>query len=431
MSNLNVDTVTAANVMATGMVTANTAMKAPNYADAGKPASADPGSVIYNTTQTDLELWKGSFWLSLGAGNLRTWTTDTRPASPSTGSFGFNTQTSQAEIWNGSDWVFFGSAAGDANADLFDFTSFTFKSIVSKGEKEGPTFSQMQSEYAGQPWLDGTHFKMGNYQGYQVWTVPADATYTIEAGGAIGGKTNNYSYDTYWGAKISGQFTLTKGTEIEMIVGVGGDGYGCPHGNEAGGGGGSFVINKSTSQLMLVAGGGGGSASSTHGWSCGRSSSWSYGKAGETAGSHGCWSNPGNCQGNGYGGCSWGSHQGAAGGGYNSDGYDGSGHCCQSNGGGNYTNGLKGGHGHCCYTGGGENNSGGFGGGGGGGLSGPGGAGGYTGGTVSGYWSSWSTGGGGGGSYNQGQNQQNTQGGNNSTDGGTYTGNGYVKITKG
>ena len=47
MSNLNVDTVTAANVQATGMVSANTALKAPNYADAGKPASADPGVIIY------------------------------------------------------------------------------------------------------------------------------------------------------------------------------------------------------------------------------------------------------------------------------------------------------------------------------------------------------------------------------------------------
>ena len=113
MSNLNVDTVTAANVHATGMVSANTALKAPNYADAGKPASADPGVIIYNTTGQDVELWKGSTWLSLGAGNMRTWTGEEgRPTSPATGQFGFNTTTGQAEIFNGSDWVTFGSNAG-------------------------------------------------------------------------------------------------------------------------------------------------------------------------------------------------------------------------------------------------------------------------------------------------------------------------------
>ena len=96
MSNLNVDTVTAANVHATGMVSANTALKAPNYADAGKPASADPGVIIYNTTGQDVELWKGSTWLSLGAGNMRTWTGEEgRPTSPATGQFGFNTTTGQ------------------------------------------------------------------------------------------------------------------------------------------------------------------------------------------------------------------------------------------------------------------------------------------------------------------------------------------------
>ncbi len=36
----------------------------------------------------------------------------------------------------------------------------------------------------------------------------------------------------------------------------------------------------------------------------------------------------------------------------------------------------------------------------------------------------------GGGSYNTGTNKQDTQGGNTGQDGGQYTGNGYIKITK-
>jgi len=243
MSNLNVDTVTAANVQATGMVSANTALKAPNYADAGKPASADPGVIIYNTTGQDVELWKGSSWLSLGAGNMRTWSGEEgRPTSPSTGQFGFNITTGQAEIFNGSDWVTFGSNAAEGASGLFEFSSFTFLSIVSRGSRNGPNSSQMTSAYSGETWNDGTNFKQGDYQGYQVWTVPEDGTYTIEAGGAKGGRDLNYGMTNLWGAKISGQFTLTKGTELSMVVGVGGGQYYSPHGNEAGGGGGSLLL---------------------------------------------------------------------------------------------------------------------------------------------------------------------------------------------
>ena len=127
MSTLNVDTINGQNVTATGIVSAGTALKAPNYADSGKPASSDPGVVIYNTTGTDVEVWKGSSWMSLGAGNMRTWTTETRPSSPSVAQFGFNTTTSQAEIFNGSDWLLFGSSADGAGGPLFEFNSFTFK----------------------------------------------------------------------------------------------------------------------------------------------------------------------------------------------------------------------------------------------------------------------------------------------------------------
>ena len=110
MSTLNVDTINGQNLHATGIVSAGGALKAPNYADSGKPSSADPGTVIYNTTGTDVEVWKGTSWMSLGAGNMRTWTTETRPSSPSVAQFGFNTTTSQAEIFNGSDWLLFGIA---------------------------------------------------------------------------------------------------------------------------------------------------------------------------------------------------------------------------------------------------------------------------------------------------------------------------------
>jgi hypothetical protein len=125
-----------------------------------------------------------------------------------------------------------------------------------------------------------------------------------------------------------------------------------------------------------------------------------------------------------------GPHTGAAGGGYYSDGTDGSGHCNMNNSKGKgWNNGLTGGRGDHCYapT---DGNAGGFGGGGGGNLTSPGAAGGWTGGCTSGSWSSYGVCGGGGGSYNTGTSQQNTQGGNSGTTGGQYQGNGYIKITK-
>ncbi len=432
MSTLNVDTINGQNVHATGIVSAGSALKAPNYADSGKPSSADPGTVIYNTTGTDVEVWKGSSWLSLGAGNMRTWTTETRPSSPSLAQFGFNTDTSQAEIFNGSDWIAFGSAAGgEGSGPLFNFTTFTFKSIVGRGEDEGPSFSQMQSEYSGQPWNDGTHFAQGDHQGYQKWTVPEDGNYEIEAGGARGGRDLNYGQYNIWGAKIKGTFALTQSDQIEMAVGVGGNQYYCPHGNECGGGGGSFVKNKTTNTLLIAAGGGGGSMGGNYGWSCGRPTSHCEGRSGEYGGRYGCYCQPSQPTA-GYGGNVCGSYTGHAGGGYQGDGTSQySGHCGNGRGGKGYNNGLQGGRGDHCYApSSGTGNQGGFGGGGGGNLTSPGAAGGWTGGCCSGNWSSYGVCGGGGGSYNSGTSQQNTQGGNSGTEGGQYQGNGYIKITK-
>ena len=427
MSTLNVDTINGQDLHATGIVSAGSALKAPNYADSGKPSSADPGTVIYNTTGTDVEVWKGSSWLSLGGGNMRTWTTETRPSSPSVAQFGFNTDTSQAEIFNGSDWVLFGSAAGGADAALYDFTNFTFKSIVGRGNREGPQFSEMQSEYSGQGFNDGTHFEMGDSRGYQKWTVPEDATYEIEAAGARGGRDlNNGQYD-FWGAKIKGDFSLTKGDVLEMVVGVGGNQYYSPHANRCGGGGGSYVIK--ANQPLVIAGGGGGSMGGYYGWSCGRPTGNSHGRAGEYGGRYGCYCTPSQPS-PGAGGNTCGPHVGHAGGGYTSNGQTGSGHCGGGEGGRGWSNGLEGGRGDYCYTSSGEECRGGFGGGGGGNLTSPGAAGGWTGGCTSGNWSSYGVCGGGGGSINSGTNQQNDQGGNSGTEGGQYQGNGYIKITK-
>lgn len=311
---------------------------------------------------------------------------------------------------------------------LYEFTEFTFLSIVSPGSRLGPTLSQIQAAYSNEIWVDD--YLTSNTRGYQRWTVPATTTYTIEAGGAMGGTGGGYSSQQtisnhVYGAKIIGEFELTKGDVLEIVVGVKGGSAGGAHGNENGGGGGTFIKNITTDTLLLVAGGAGGNPSSIYGTSCTRSVVNGQGQSGNAVASFTC-SSLVSAPSNGQGGNSAGSRQGGAGGGYLSNGANGGSHCSQAQGGEGYNAGLEGGTGNTCYD---PDCAGGFGGGGGGMLGGPGAGGGYTGGCSAGQWSSRSTYGGGGGSYNIGLNQTNTAGGNNSNTGG-YVGAGYCKITK-
>ena len=318
-----------------------------------------------------------------------------------------------------------------SGAGLFVFTSFTFQPIVSAGSPTGPTLAQMQSAYSGQTWLS-SYFTIGSYQGYQRWTVPATGTYTIECGGGMGGDGLQYygsNIGTYaYGALISGNFSLTAGNVLEMVIGVKGGSSGGAHGNENGGGGGTFVQNVTTNTLLIVAGGAGGMPSPVYGTSCTRTVSNGHGQSGNSGGypTTTCYTSVSAATG-GAGGNAAGSLHGAAGGGYNSNGANGGTHCSTAIGGLSYGNGLVGGAGNSCYDP--TRTNGGFGGGGGGMLGTPGAGGGYSGGSVGGAWSSESTYGGGGGSYNVGTSQINTAGGNFGSLGGS-TGAGYCKITK-
>ena len=150
---------------------------------------------------------------------------------------------------------------------LFDFTTYTFRPIVSAGSDIGPTLAEMQSAYAGTTWIS-SFFALGTYQGYQRWTVPRTGTYRIEAGGAAGGKDPNTSVSRAFGSLIIGEFALTAGNVLEMVVGSRGNEYSSPHYNEAGGGGGTFIKNHTTNTLLLVAGGAGGAPSSVYGTYC-------------------------------------------------------------------------------------------------------------------------------------------------------------------
>ena len=344
--------------------------------------------------------------------------------TPQEGQIFYNSDTNYVQIYGNGMWNTTNVGTGN---QLYPFETHTFKG-GSRGEADGPNFNVISASYAGATWVSD-YLVTGDHQGYQLWTVPATGTYTIECGGARGGRDNNYGITDIWGATIKGDFDLNQGDKLEILVGHGGNQYTSPHGNEAGGGGGSFVKNYTTGNPLIVAGGGGGSAGNVYGNSCSRNVTTAYGQTTTAGGVT-------TCQGNytaptptvGYGGSGNGSYWGGGGGGWFGDGSNGYNHCGTPTGGRSYGNGGVGGPGDGCYTSGGQGNRGGFGGGGGGNLSGPGGAGGYTGGTSSGAWSSYSQHGGGGGSFNAGAAQVNTRGGNSSSTGG-YQGAGYVKVT--
>jgi len=293
-------------------------------------------------------------------------------------------------------------------------TPFTFTNADATG-RTGPTIAQMRDAYSPS-WTDDDNFLSvtGTYGGIQEWTVPRTGSYRIEAYGAKGGSTA--SYRGGYGARMRGDFTLTKGEIIQILVGQ--MGVLGQHGNQpstylCGGGGGTFVIktpyNSSTSSILVIAGGGGGAAQN----------SWTnrIGAGGTTATS----GTGGGASNNNYAGGSGGNGGTGvygAGAGYTGDGQTANG-VATADRAKAYLNGGRGGQGNLNY-GSQYSTYGGFGGGcGGGGLA-AGGGGGYSGGG-SGNWSSHQDGGG-GGSYNNGSTPSNSSDSNN--------GHGKVIITQ-
>ncbi len=140
-----------------------------------------------------------------------------------------------------------------------NFVSHTFTNCGKTG-RYGPTLSQCQNQYSGSEIIVGDYSYSVN-QGIQSFIIPVDGVYTIKATGARGGFNNEYGNlrtDAGRGAVVSGDFTLEKGTVINIVVGqIGANGYGN-YNTGASGGGGSFIYTgaPSGSGLLLVAGGG-------------------------------------------------------------------------------------------------------------------------------------------------------------------------------
>jgi hypothetical protein len=290
---------------------------------------------------------------------------------------------------------------------LYSFSSHTFTSAGVYG-RTGPTLTQLRSAYTPS-WTDDANYLNMTTQGIQEWTAPKTGTYRIEArgaqgGGSIGGR----------GATIRGDFSLTSGTIVKILVGQQPDPNAYTQ-YDSPGGGGSFVTvspHNTNSSILVVAGGGGGSSNNSYGTGSGGGGVTTT-TGGTADGNSG---DPGT---NGSAGSNETNITVQCGAGFSGDTTTSSSSVVEQA--LAYVNGGTGGFMRYSGIGG----QGGFGGGGGSGRGSPfgpmGGGGGYSGGG-SGYSSSY---GGGGGSYNNGSNKVETAGSSTQS---AY-GNGYVSIT--
>ena len=214
----------------------------------------------------------------------------------------------------------------------------TFTNAAATG-KTGPTQAQVNTAYDGTTLDDAVTI---NTTGIQEWTVPANGTYTIEVYGAQGGRSYLLSSSTWYdggkGAKMVGDFSLSQGDVLKIVVGQ--QGVDNPNNYRgAGGGGGTYVVLSSGTTLLVAAGGGGGAGdyayvqhgqTSTSGTNGGNSGGNNGGGTGGTngggggAGSHAGggagWTENGNTH---YGGGGTSFSNGALGGASYSDGKDG------------------------------------------------------------------------------------------------------------
>ena len=158
------------------------------------------------------------------------------------------------------------SAASSAitySSSLYAFSSHTFTPAGAAG-LSGPTLAMMRSTYSSTSWAATDAYFTAPYQGIQLWTVPATATYNFQLRGAYGGvgdNTESYSGRPWF---YSVNIPLTAGEKILIAVGQKG-GNVDPTGSfsSAGGGGGGatwvckYVSDSNITPLVITAGGGG------------------------------------------------------------------------------------------------------------------------------------------------------------------------------
>jgi len=124
--------------------------------------------------------------------------------------------------------------------------SYTFTSAGVTGPT-GPTQGQLNTAYLSTN-LNGSVVATG---GIQTFTIPSTGPYRIRAIGGQGG------YNGGFGSSMSGDYTLTAGTVLKILIGQAGTQLGNGSYVAGGGGGGSFVSSLANVPYVVAGGGGG------------------------------------------------------------------------------------------------------------------------------------------------------------------------------
>lgn len=282
-------------------------------------------------------------------------------------------------------WGAVSVAGAGAESGLFPFTSHTFTNCGQTGHT-GPSLTQCQSVYTSTEsagWRnDPLLYAVSG--GIQQWTVPEEGIYRLEATGAHGGCDSGGAP-----AYLRGEFSLTAGTVLHILVGHRGS---CSSGNaRSGGGGGSFIVADGTSPLLVAGGGGGGGGNGQGGTattdvdaldpvniSCGAPGAGDNGGGGGGGANYGSGGGGGYFTNGGHFGFNQYNQSGGGGGNQSVPGGNGGGVVCNNSGGRSFLNGGQGGNGGTCgpspevggFGGGGHGSGGNGNGGGGGGWSG-------------------------------------------------------------
>ena len=130
---------------------------------------------------------------------------------------------------------------------------------LGKSGTKGP--DSVGSHYTGQD-HDG---QVTVSNGIQLWTVPHTGEYRIETIGASGGYSKDSVINGGRGARMIGNFMLTKGDNISILVGQRGQ-KAYSNKKTGSGGGGTFVV-RGDNKPLIIAGGGGGVANMTEQYS--------------------------------------------------------------------------------------------------------------------------------------------------------------------
>jgi len=362
---------------------ANTPPTAPSIRiNPSSPSPSDTLRCQLTTASTDADgdsLSYSAAWTRNGStysgGSTSSFTRDTIPASATSSG---ETWVCQVTVTDGTD----SAVSSTASVEVESWKGRRVFTTCSATGAAGPSSSRCTSAYTSTTLAGEVTVSSGK----QLWTVPTTGTYRIEAYGAQGASAQSGQVGGK-GARIRGDFYLTKGTRLTLVVGQEGTDDGC----SGGGGGGSYVARGSTT--LLVAAGGGGTRTSVSQDGCDGKTSQQAGTGSSSSSTWGCGAKATSSI--GAGGIVSSSSWGSGGGAWSNDGaYE----YTADNRGRSFTNGSRGG-GNTTYDA-----YGGFGGGGSGnGSCGGGGGGGYSGGD----------GGrlaGGGGSYNSGSSQSSSSG---------------------